>query len=378
MLMNEYQKKLFNDLEKLVENREEFYNSEVNVEGRLYRIYNYRLASYSSFLEDGALECRGTMFEVDSNGNAVNLVALQIHKFFNIFENPITMNLDLNMVVRIMEKKDGSLIGSYLSGDKIKLKSKGSLTSDQALDAMEYLKHNVDLLELIRDLESQNLTVNMEWCSVKNRIVLNYTTPHLSILNVRSKIDGTYLNIHTGDNAYVNHPTMVKYRVDSFSHDDPATFLASVPDMSESIEGFVCEMEDGTFFKIKTLAYLTLHKSKDSINSPRRLYEAVLYEATDDLRSLFHDDPVAISLIAEMEEKVDKLYNHVVDTVEKFYAANKDSERKEYAIAGQKELDKKFFGLAMNLYLGNDFSYKEFMVKRWKDFGIKDVEKVEE
>ena len=94
-------------------------------------------------------------------------------------------------------------------------------------------------------------------------------------------------------------------------------------------------MEDGMRFKVKTEWYLVQHRAKDSINSDRRLFEAVLEEATDDLRTLFHEDPLVIKRIEEMEVKVDDLYNHMVDTVERFYERNKNLERKEYAILGQ-------------------------------------------
>ena len=327
-------------------------------------------------MKEGALECRGIMFEVDSVGEYVKIVCRPMAKFFNLYENPSTMDLDLTQVMRFMDKADGSLISSYLHNDVARLKSKGSLNSDQANDANAHLNlpEHADLKLFTDVFAGLNYTINFEWCSPDNRIVLAYDKPELKILNIRHNITGDYMDIF-GDPACINHKVLQKYAVDSFTVDNPVEFLASVPDMTESIEGFVCEMKDGALFKIKTLAYLTLHKSKDSINSPRRLYEAVLYEATDDLRSLFHDDPAAISIIAEMEVKVDKLYNHVVDSVEKFYDANKHLDRKDYAIAGQKELDKPFFGLAMNLYLDKPFSYKEFMVKRWKDFGIKDVEK---
>jgi len=378
MMVNDM-KELYNRLLTLAAESEAFFFKEDTLDNVIYRIFNYRLASYTEFLKPGGLECRGIMFEVDAVGDFVRIASRPMAKFFNLYENPLTMDLDLTKVVRLMDKADGSLISSYLHNNRVRLKSKGSLNSDQANDSNDYFqdkRHN-DLLILVDYLVKQGFTVNFEWCAPHNRIVLAYAEPELKILNVRHNVTGDYLDIWDGQH-FGNHTTMVKYRVDHSTHEDPVAFLAKVPDMSESIEGFVCEMEDGMFFKIKTLAYLALHKSKDSINSPRRLYEAVLLEATDDLRSLFHDDPVAIQLIQDMEDKVGHLYNHVVDMVEKFYAANKHLERKEYAIAGQKDLEKKFFGLAMNLYLDKPFSYKEFMIKRWKDFGIKDVEKVEE
>ena len=370
-------KKLYDTLLALTIDSEAFFFKEDILEDIIYRIFNYRLANYTEFMKEGALECRGIMFEVDKTGEYVRIVSRPMAKFFNLYENPSTIDLDLTKVKRLMDKADGSLISSFLHKDEARLKSKGSLTSDQANDANAHLNlpEHADLKLFTDVLAGLNYTINFEWVSPDNRIVLAYDKPELKILNVRHNKTGEYMDIF-GDKACLNHKVLQQYAVDAFTVDNPVEFLESVPNMTQSIEGFVCEMEDGTLFKIKTLAYLTLHKSKDSINSPRRLYEAVLYEATDDLRSLFHDDPAAISIIQEMEEKVDKLYNHVVDSVEKFYETNKHLDRKDYAIAGQKDLDKKLFGLVMNLYLDKPFSYKEFMVKRWKDFGIKDVEKI--
>jgi hypothetical protein len=75
-----------------------------------------------------------------------------------------------------------------------------------------------------------------------------------------------------------------------------------------------------------------------------------------------------------MELFVEGKYNHLVDTVERFYERNKHMERKDYAILGQKELEKMHFGLAMSKYTGKPVNYKEFMAKKWKEFGLKDEE----
>ncbi len=98
---------------------------------------------------------------------------------------------------------------------------------------------------------------------------------------------------------------------------DVVEWAKRVPKMT-GIEGYVYTFEDNTKVKHKTDWYFALHHTKDSINSPRRLFEAVLEEATDDMRSLFFDDKVAIRLIEEMEEFVEKTYNHMVDQVERY------------------------------------------------------------
>jgi len=101
-----------------------------------------------------------------------------------------------------------------------------------------------------------------------------------------------------------------------------------------------------------------------------------LEEATDDLRTLFHDDELAIQMIVDMETFVEGKYNHMVDSVERFYERNKHMERKEFAILGQEELNRMYFGLAMQRYVGKDVDYKTFLKGKWKHLGLKD-EKVE-
>jgi len=79
-----------------------------------------------------------------------------------------------------------------------------------------------------------------------------------------------------------------------------------------------------------------------------------------------------------MEKKVDKLYNHYVDMVERFYERNKLLSRKDYAILGQSELPGMIFPLGMSKYLEKAFSYKEWMKRHYRDFGIVDKDDMDE
>lgn len=378
--MNAYQQSLYNELMALTKNNEAFYFADQILEGKTYRIFNYRLASYTDFLVPSAMECRGHMFEIDptvgdENGYdmAIRLAALPMSKFFNLNENPSTMNLDLSKIKEIQVKADGSLMSTYIHptnnkyGEELRLKSKGSLSSDQALAAMKWLKTQPEFEDLLWLVTGAGYTVNLEWCSPEHRIVLGYMEPHLKVLNARS--------IKTGE--YKSHSYLVKmfgedHVIKNIETPDPTAFIATVPEMQDDIEGFVVTLDSGLRFKIKTAKYLSLHHAKDSINNPRRLFEAILDEGIDDLRSLFYTDPVAIKMIDEMQKKVDHLYNHMVKLVETFYEDNKHLDRKDYAIKGQAELERMFFGLAMNKYVGKDPEYKVWMKKHYKDFGIKD------
>ena len=76
--------------------------------------------------------------------------------------------------------------------------------------------------------------------------------------------------------------------------------------------------------------------------------------------------------INDMEKVVQGIYAKIKINVEKFYHDNAGLDRKSYAILGSQTLPRLFFSLAMNLYLGKENDYKDWMIKHYRDFGIKD------
>lgn len=396
-MLNQYQQEMFDRAELLVATGDAFYRQEFELDGHIYWIYNYRLASYTEFERPGGREMRGHMFEmkkepyivcdtrqtISENGEVgmnngyvytpIRLAALPMQKFHNLNENPMTMDLDLSKVDTVELKADGSLISTYVHNDELRFKSKGSLGSEQAVAAMKWIDTQPAFKQALAGLDNLGWTVNLEWCAPDNRIVIGYERAHLKVLNVRNRNDGSYMA--RGDVEKLLGVENVIDRVDTNGLDTVA-FVQSIPAMLDDIEGYVARIGD-LWFKIKTNKYMSLHHTKDSINNPRRLYEAVLDEGIDDLRALFFEDKLAIKQIDEMQEKVDKLYNHLVASVEGFYNANQHLDRKEFAIKGQVELPRLHFGLAMNLYLQKDPDFKGFMKSKYKLFGIIDSSVVE-
>jgi T4 RnlA family RNA ligase len=353
----------------LVAANEAFYFQDFVLDGRTYRIFNYRLASYTDFLAPGAMECRGHMFELD-NGVAVRLAAMPMQKFFNLNENPSTMNLDLSLVDSVELKADGSLMTTYMHCGDVRVKSKGALFSDQAVDANAWLAANPNFKSVLRMLDEAGFSVNMEWCAPHNRIVIGYQTAHLKVLNVRKREDGVYVPRDRLVEMFGAHNVIASVDTKGL---DVAAFVQSIPAMLDDIEGYVARIGD-QWFKIKTDKYLSLHHAKDSVNNPRRLFEAILDEGIDDLRSLFHEDVVAMQMIDDMQVKVDHVFNNMVNMVETFYAENKDLDRKSYAIKGQEYFKGTlYFGLAMNKFVGKPMEYKQFLKGKWKELGFRDT-----
>lgn len=370
---------LLKNLMSLVNETEAFTCKDFNLHDKVYRIFNYRLASWTEFQRPDAINARGIMFDVTDESNA-KVVSMPPAKFFNYEEG----NVDHKQfkVGDQMVKMDGSLISTYLHNGELFLKSKASLFSSQALSAMNFLnkEENEGLKNDLFKLVNMGYTANMEYTSPDNRIVIKYDEEALTLLSAR--------NHTTGDNLFAsrlekfleenNMPNLKKVLVGYTSFRNKEVnqdkYVTDVRAEQEG-EGYVVEMfNDNVSYlvKLKNIKYVTLHQTKEAIFSDKKLFESVIEEATDDLRSLFADDVSIIERIEEMENKVRPIYNHLVETVEQFVNKNKHLERKDFAILGQKEVPK-FFGLCMASYLGKDPSFKEFAKKFRKEiFNIED------
>lgn len=355
-----YAQNLYNNLIDLVRKNEAFYTVDHVINGSTYRVFTYRLASYTDFLEPDALECRGHMFRVDSG---VELVSLPFEKFFNLNENPMTTDLDLSQVDFIHEKRDGSLISTYMHEGEVRLKSKTALTSDQALDAMRLMHEDPTLKAMIDSAVKQGWTVCMEYTSPENRIVLPYQTHELRVLGARDNETGAHagyedLFFEFGDYMIEDHSHHGSYAEE---------FIASIPSM-KGIEGFVIGLHGGQRIKVKTDEYFGLHRAKDSIQSDRRLFEVCVNDSSDDLRSMFHDDAYTLNRITEMEKVAGHAYNNLVQSVQDFHKSNKGLDQKSYAIRGQKELERIGFHCAMTMFQGREPDYKKILMRNFEEY----------
>lgn len=374
--MNLFQTNLFNDLMALCAASEAFYFVDQVKDTHTFRIFSYRIASYTEFQNVNATECRGHTFIIDANGTPLALASMPMQKFWNLFENPNTLNLDLSddNIEIVMEKCDGSLISTVSVGNTFTVKSKTSLFSEQARAAwnlLNTLEYSI-LYAFCEQMARNGFTVNLEYMSQTNRIVIGYDKSMLRVLNVRNNATGEYMPYtHVATQVGVNFMAAVLPE-----RSDWGKFIVNeIPDMV-GIEGFVVVLKNGTWFKVKTTQYCVLHKTKDSISSERKLFEACVMETADDLRGLFKDDQYTVNLINSMETKVSKLYNHISVVIEKFYNENKHLDRKTYAILGQNTneiTDNGVFGLVMNAYVGKPYDLKEFMIKNYTKFGIRDI-----
>lgn len=340
----------------------------------MYRIFNYRLASYTEFLKPSALECRGSMFLVGRDGSYVDLVCRPQQKFFNLNENPMTMGLDTSNLQSCMVKEDGSLMSTYIhTSGELRLKSKGSTGSEQCNDAMKWLKTQPALLSDLRLLASRDYTVNLEWTAPWNRIVVGYQEPRLTGLSI---IDNETGQMHLGDFVEDNELyDLSAHWVEQFEFD--GTLEDAIANLTGA-EGVVAITATGVPFKLKCPWYLSLHRNKDSVSNSKALIELVLMEKSDDLKVLFVDDAHVLGKINAYEESISNVYNRTVRMVEFFHETWKHLDRKHYALQAQ-EFWKGHWGFGVQMLIMQDRPFedriKQAMISNAKEYILKEYEK---
>jgi T4 RnlA family RNA ligase len=336
----------------LAKRNKAFYYKDATLDGIKYRVFNYRVASWTDFQEPGGLECRGIMFDV--TGAPARLVCRPMAKFFNLGENPSTTGLDLTKVDAIEDKADGSLISTFMHKGELRLKSKGSVCSGQVRDATAWLEKHPALHEALASMDRDGWTVNAEWCSMDNRILLEYPEEHLKILNARNRETGSYLD----------RPGLVAafgdYVIPQVLTPDPASFVAGVHAMQDDIEGYVARIGD-LWFKIKTDKYVSIHHARSMHGD--KLIAAVVDGGADDLLAMCHREPKAIARIKDVQRQVSEAQTAIVSTVETYHAKYGLLDRGAYACGAQKLAfnGNPLIGPAMTLYDGKDPDFPAFI-----------------
>lgn len=344
---------LFKNLMALCDPKDQskfFYRDSRTPLGTHFRVFSYNYASYSDWLLQDALECRGIMFEITTEGEPVRIMSRPMEKFFNLNETPFTMNLDLTKIAYFMDKADGSLISTYADNGILCAKSKTSVISEQAIAANAILS-DIDhepLYKRALELAEAGFTLNFEYVAPDNRIVLPYDRKALILLNIRDNETGEYVSHKDIIADAVLRPYFVKVFTGLTDVEDDINRIRAV----EGIEGYVFVMEDGLKFKLKTDWYVALHRTKDSITKNESLFEAVVSGGSDDLRSLFEADPWALTKIETFEKIYLTYLRTSIDTLNDLYKELAGKDRKTFATTAQVRLKDSpyLFGVLMKAF----------------------------
>lgn len=376
--MNKYQNKIFTELMELtkMEDSPFFYEDTEIGKNLKYRVFCYTIPKYAQYQLPSARESRGSMFLLDSRTDTmIEMTAHPMPKFFTFGEQPETSELDLSKAVRITLKPDGSLLSSYIDAisGELKFKTKRRPTQksfDEILKDVLYTELKEELYELTRI----GYTIDIELTSPKNRVIIAYDKAKITVLKVRNRANGEFMDIFS-ENFANKYPEIAKHVVEEMDKElfKDLTKKNSHLNM-KGIEGGVAEMPDGTLAKVKTLFYLTQNRFANIQNFKKYdqlLVEACIEETFDELRTLFHyrnrSENYNIEGILEamnnVEKQVAETYNPFYNLIYGFYNKNKHLSLQEYTEKAKTENLQKYMTLLMPLYKGDNINFNAFYMK---------------
>jgi T4 RnlA family RNA ligase len=231
-------------------------------------IWNYTSqCQFDQAWDDITIQARGLITR--SNGE---VVARPFQKFFNLEENQTPLPLE---TFTVTTKMDGSLGILYSVDGEPTLATRGSFTSEQALQA------NIILRRYQNFTFSHEYTYLFEIIYPQNRIVVNYgKMEDLVLLAVIHTETGQEIDIH--QEAW---PFPVVKRYDGIK--DIAQLRALEED---NAEGFVIRFESGLRVKMKFREYVRLHRILTRVNA-RIIWEYLMNnQPFDDLLEQVPDE----------------------------------------------------------------------------------------
>jgi RNA ligase len=223
-------------------------------------------------------ECRGLIFDTATG----NLISRPYHKFFNVGEREETNldKIDLTQPHVVLEKLDGSMIRPIPTPEGFRLGTKAGIT-DVAMNAEYFVADKPEYAKFIKSSFACGLTPIFEWCSRKNRIVVDYPEDNLILTAVRDMRSGNYIPysqmVETGKNYDI--PVVKAIAGDETDIEKVVDHIRKWDDG----EGVVIRFDNGHMVKIKADEYILRHRSKEQINSEKNIIQVILNDSVDDM-----------------------------------------------------------------------------------------------
>ena len=240
-------------------------------------------------------------------------------------------------------------------GRNFTVKSKKSFESDVAKQSKKFLLQRENYIKFCTDMTNAGRTAIFEWTSPTARIVVGYKQEELQLLHVRENHTGIYLTQSELERLSAQYDIPMVDMVPIFSPD----MVQSLVETTENIEGWVIQFENGDMVKLKTKWYMDRHHAMTFLRI-RDIARMVVDESLDDLKAKLVGDGIDIAQILEIEEKVVREIDYIIERVETAYEANKHLERKDFAILMKGH---PLFGLLMQKFSGKEPDYKGFFAK---------------
>lgn len=241
-------------------------------------------------------ECRGLIFHKDGQ-----LARRAFHKFFNAGEVEETQldKLELQEPHLVLQKLGGSMIAPFISrqdGEIYWASMRGAETYHRKLAGL-FARTGHE--RFVRAADAQGMTAIFEFCSTDNRIVVEYENPAMTLLALRDRYTGQYIDRNQLVSLAEDHGVPV---VQPLTHS--AGDIAGLVDEVRALkgqEGAVIWFDSGRLAKLKGDWYLQLHKMLAHFNQEKDVARLILKGNQDDLLGILAPEKKAM-LVAYQEE----------------------------------------------------------------------------
>jgi RNA ligase len=161
------------------------------------------------------------------------------------------------------------------------LGTKAGIT-DVAMNAEVFIADKPHYARFINKCLFINVNPIFEWCSRKNRVVIDYPEDNLILTAMRYNDTGFYLDYEVMKNYADAWNIPVVQAVDGLAVQNIELFVKQVREWEDD-EGVVVRFDNGHMVKVKADDYVLRHKSKDAINQEKNVLQTILEDSVDDL-----------------------------------------------------------------------------------------------
>ncbi len=279
-------------------------------------------------------ECRGILFHKDGT-----LMSRRLHKFFNVNERDETQEnqIDWSRPHVILEKLDGSMITPVYTQSGVRWGTKMGIT-DVSMGAELFVANHSNYERAAKDMQALGKTMVFEWCSRKQRIVIDYPVDRLVLIAIRNNVSGEYESYEYLQ-AVAAQYDLDLVRAYKGTAANMAALIAETRE-TEGMEGWIIRFDNGQMLKVKGDWYCRIHKTKDNITMEKNVIELIVNDKLDDTKSFMLEEDR--HRVEQFEAEFWNGFNYSVQSYERYFNTVVASglDRKRYALEWKPTIEK--------------------------------------
>ncbi len=232
-------------------------------------------------------ECRGITFDAKSG----DLLVRKYAKFMNVGQTDgyAANRIDWTRQHWILEKLDGSMLTPFVRRDGVREWHTKMGATPVATPVAQFVASSGLAYDRFCDMvREQGKTPIFEWCSRRQRIVIDYPDEMLVLTAIRDNLTGEY-TVHPEMVALAGAYGIPAVKALDARVDDVQAFLRDAKNLRDS-EGFVVRFDDGSMCKVKGEWYCAIHGTHDKCQFEKDVLALILNDQIDDAKPFMNPD----------------------------------------------------------------------------------------